>query len=297
MADLLVAGGSRDPNLTHLCEVARGMGVDCLALLVDAEQPPRFSWSLADGEARLDGGPLRAGSAFLRYDVFSLLLAPSAGSGEAAQAWFASFVAWCEVAGAFTFNRKIHQATGSKIAMLHRAQKAGLPIPPTLLSSDRAAIDAFAHGPAIAKPVAGGSYVMGLPDAAATGHWTNDVAQSPAIIQPQLVYPERRIYRIGSDWFAFDIQATTIDSRLDRGGEIVPLALGGLPDGVIERLGRLTDRLRCDFCAVDMKTDPATGELLFLELNNGPMFVGYDRAAGGTLSAAMVRYLVAGGKP
>ena len=111
-------------------------------------------------------------------------------------------------------------------------------------------------------------------------------------MQPRLVYPERRVYRIGTRYFAFDIGSRTTDSRLDGNSVITPV--DDVDDATMDGIARLTDRIRCDFCAVDLKTDPQTGGLVFLELNNSPMFVGYDRTCDGAMAGAMARYLAAG---
>ena len=48
------------------------------------------------------------------------------------------------------------------------------------------------------------------------------------------------------------------------------------------------------FCAVDFKTDPATGELAFLEANTSPMFARFDAVSEGRLCEAMVHQLMKG---
>lgn len=291
---LLIGGGSQDNNLSWLAAAADRIGVATECVLIDGAAPPDLIWNLADRTMTVGGKKRRAGAAFLRYDVFSGMLAGSPAATANAAAWFATMHGYVTARGMFTFNRSIDMATGSKPAMLALARRAGLSIPATLVSNERAAIDAFAGGAAIAKPVAGGSYVMTLAEALAGSDWSDGNAPAPAIVQPQLSYPERRIYRIGHSWFAFDIRAATVDSRLDRSGELVPMELDVLPQKTLKALRRLTEAVRCDFCAIDMKTDPASGELLFLELNNGPMFAGYDRTCNGAMAEAMVRYLVAG---
>lgn len=295
MGKLLVAGGSRDANLGWLRDIALRIGVECETLLIDPAQLPAFYWEPGNGPPRIGTRPIEATAAFIRYDVFESMASPTPGASHAAQAWFAAFIAWCEVEKLFTFNRQIDFVSGSKVAMLTLASQSGLRVPETIVTNGGTRPRALAPDDFIAKPVAGGSYVMTLGEAVSSAHWAGEASPSPAIIQPRLVYPERRVYRVGNEFFAFDIRSTTIDSRRDAGGSIVPFPLDELPAGVIDGLRRLTDGLRCDFCAVDMKTDDRTGELLFLELNNGPMFMGYDRTCSGTMGEAMVRYLMAVG--
>ena len=107
-----------------------------------------------------------------------------------------------------------------------------------------------------------------------------------------LDYPERRIYRAGQQLFAFDIGAST-PTRVSIAAFASPPSRS-LTDGIVDGIPP-DDAVRCDFCAIDMKTDPATGGLVFLELNNGPMFMGYDGPTGGAMAEAMARYLMSRG--
>lgn len=294
MRRLLIGGGRDDPNLEWLRQAAASVGVDCESVLVAPEAPPAFAWTVGETHFLLDGRRSACDAAFLRYDVFSGVVANSASGTANAAAWHATLSAYCEAVGAKMFNSAIDMVTASKPAMLVKAAVHGLAIPPTLISNARPAIEALgAPEGHIAKPVAGGSYVMTLSEALVGIRWVNDCSAGPAMVQPMLSYPERRIYRVGEEFFAFDIGARTTDSRLDAEGTIAPVDLKSLPVGIVDKLHSLTEELRCDFCAVDMKTDPVSGELVFLELNNGPMFMGYDRTCGGEMARSMVRYLAA----
>jgi hypothetical protein len=48
-----------------------------------------------------------------------------------------------------------------------------------------------------------------------------------------------------------------------------------------------------DFGAADFKTDPETGQLVFLELNTSPMFARFDQVSGGQVCAAIIHELTA----
>ena len=58
-------------------------------------------------------------------------------------------------------------------------------------------------------------------------------------------------------------------------------------------LRKLMSWLGTDFGAADFKTDPDTGQLLFLELNSSPMFARFDQVSGGQLCAAIIHELTA----
>lgn len=296
MADILLVGGARDPNLPWLKAAADRLGLSSQCLFFDETQAPRLDWNLETGEATLDGVPIDCRAAFMRYDVFSQLTTGRPAAAASAAAWFAAITGLCAATGIITLNRDIDPVSSNKPAMLLLARQAGLRIPPTLLTNDSERAHAFVgSSSAIAKPVAGGSYIMRFDEAARATDWQAGASPSPAIVQPQLAYPERRIYRIGTRFFVCDIASQTLDSRLDGNMRIAAMPLTTLPSDVLDGLQQLTDRLRCDFCAVDMKTDPTTGELVFLELNNGPMFMAYDQAADGAMSEEMLRYLIGRG--
>ena len=163
---------------------------------------------------------------------------------------------------------------------------------PTLVTNDQTQLGGLTADGHIAKPVAGGSYVMELSEALDQAIWINGASPAPAMVQPRLTYPERRVYRVGARYFAFDIGSRTTDSRLDRGCVITPVE--DIPEPTMAGIALLTDRIRCDFCAVDLKSDPQSGGLVFLELNNRPLFVGDDQTCGGGRAEAMARYLAAG---
>lgn len=298
MADLLIAGGSRDANLPWLRDAAGRLGIDCLCIFTDEAHSPAFRWDVGSGRATIDGAAIDCRAAFVRYDVFAAMVTGAQTTAATAAAWFAAISSYCSASGIFQLNSNIEPLSASKPWMLVQAQAAGLAIPSTIVTNEQAA--ALMVGPpegAIAKPVAGGSYVVGMDDALAGTVWeAGGLAPHPAIVQPRLVYPERRIYRVGTRFFVLDIASQTLDSRLDPQMAITHVPNDELPAGMLAAIRTLTDRIRCDFCAIDTKTDPTTGELVFLELNNGPMFMAYDRATQGAMSEEMLRYLVSEGK-
>jgi glutathione synthase/RimK-type ligase-like ATP-grasp enzyme len=61
----------------------------------------------------------------------------------------------------------------------------------------------------------------------------------------------------------------------------------------VSRLRNLMSRVGLDFGAADFKTDPETGQLVFLELNTSPMFARFDQVSGGKTCDAIVAELTA----
>ena len=114
---------------------------------------------------------------------------------------------------------------------------------------------------------------------------------APAIVQPRLTPPEMRIYAIGGRYFAFNVISPELDYRSTQNCRVEST---DVPARLVERFGALLERLGLDFAAADFKTCQDTGELLFLEVNTGPMFVAFDQATNGELCHAMVQALFSG---
>lgn len=66
------------------------------------------------------------------------------------------------------------------------------------------------------------------------------------------------------------------------------------PPAVTEGCLRLSELLGAPLLGVDFKIDDERGAWVFLEANGMPCFEGYDRRAGGAISAALVEHLTGG---
>src|SRR6185436_2559443 len=134
-----------------------------------------------------------------------------------------------------------------------------------------------------------GEYCQELKDVLKGTKAKDGIAAAPGIVQARLVPPEVRVYQIGDLMFAFTIAAnaldyrTTSDCRIDR--------MSKIPRAIQKGLARLSREMGLTFLAADFKTCPRTGELLFLEVNSGPMFSAFDYACGGCLTKAIARFL------
>lgn len=289
---LLIAGGALDPNLQALARAAALGGHSWIDLRHPAGSSPPFHWSLssADGDARLPwgDGPLPQG-AFIRQDVFAGLDDPRPEVAQRAQGWFTAVQGWLLAHPQVRLlNRHIDGTAYNKPAALLRARAHGLRIPETWLSNDTARLrERQAAGPCIAKPVAGGGLCQTLDDAVAGV--TAAFTAMPALVQARLIAPELRIFVIGAHRFAFEVISPSLDYR-----ELQDAQLRAVPvPRETEALARLMGEFRMDFGAADFKTDPDTGQLVFLELNTSPMFARFDACVDGALCQAMVEHLTA----
>ncbi len=287
---LLIAGGLPDPNLQALADAASGLGVAWFDGRVPPGVSPPFHWDLSASAADLPPwgeGPWPS-AAFLRQDVFAAMDDPRPAVAQRALGWFVALQGWLMAhPGVRTFNADMSAVALNKPAALLRAREAGLRIPSTWVSNDAARLRARLSQPAIAKPVAGGGLCQTLDDALAGV--TADYSAMPALIQPRLVAPELRVFVVGSQVFSFEVSSPSLDYRALQDAEISPVPV----PAEAQALQALMRDFGMDFGAADFKTDPDTGDLVFLELNTSPMFVRFDQACEGLLTRHMVSHLLA----
>ena len=288
---LLLAGGADDPNLDALANAAAKAGVELLKLQTRSGESPAFCWDPAAGAPRLSGRELKPSAAFIRYDVFAGMKDPRPAVNTRALAWYQALMGWLlSEPGIRIFNRDISQVAANKPASLVYAREAGLSIPETLITNEVGSFSAAKLDSLVAKPVAGGDYCHSLADALNRTELRGGLAATPAIVQKRLVPPEIRIYVIGQFAFAFEVRSNSLDYRVNQDAEL--FLLPEVPKEV-GMLRKLMSRLGTDFGAADFKTDPDTGQLLFLELNSSPMFARFDEASKGQLCAAIIHELTA----
>ena len=107
-------------------------------------------------------------------------------------------------------------------------------------------------------------------------------------MQQCLEPPELRVFRIGEQWFGFNLISDALDYRTSKSTRIQVATVEG---EIIKKLTSLSDQLCLDFAAADFKTCPKTKELQFLEINSNPMFAGFDLKVDGALSDAILSHL------
>jgi glutathione synthase/RimK-type ligase-like ATP-grasp enzyme len=286
---LLLAGGCEDFNLTVLADAAQRNQIEIVDARVPAGESPAFCWNPGDAAPSFGGKRIRASGAFLRQDVFGGMKDPRPEVQSRALAWYQTLMGWLlSEPGIRVFNRHSMPSANNKPAALALAREAGLRIPATWITNDTAKLDGRPAETMIAKPVLGGDFCYSLPDALDMTGLRNGLAAMPAIVQERLVAPEVRIYVIGESAFAFEVRSSSLDYRVNQDAELV--FLPNVPPELLP-LRKLMSRLGLDFGAADFKTDPDTGQLVFLELNTSPMFARFDRESDGRLVAAILQEL------
>ena len=269
---LLIVGSKEDHNVNRLADAAKWRGHPYRLIHTDADPPPSITWKPGSPDITINGETFSAegSSLFIRYDVFSKDdEAKKSAIFDALRGWAAAYPA------VGMLNRANESLEMSKPRALVLAKECGFDVPPTWITSD---FNFFADKEAwIAKPVSGGDYARLLTDMPGN-------ADRPWIVQEKLVYPELRLFRAGSHYLAFEVTSEALDYRTTQDftlKEVTP------PPALVEAMQKLTSRLGLDYAAADLKTNPRTGRLEFLEVNTMPMFTGYDDAAQGRLSDAI----------
>lgn len=287
---LLIVGGDADPNITALLAAAERCGVPCQSLLVGNTSHPSLTWDLRTGQLWLEGEPVQCSAAFVRHDVFTALQDGRPSSHHRALAWHTAVTGWLAVhAEIYIFNRRNLNQVTNKPLVLRLAHDCGLAIPETLITNDSERLASYDER--VAKPINGGGYCEPL--AAVLEHTTlkEGRAAAPAIIQRRLVPPEIRIYAVGDRYFAFNVISSELDYRATQNCRVEFIEKFSSRE-LTDALGKLLTILGLDFAAADFKTDAATGRLLFLEVNTGPMFAAFNHASNGQLCTAMIEQLL-----
>ena len=288
---LLLAGGYEDPNLTALAKAAQRASVEFLDLRLPVDESPAFCWNPEEGAPRFSGRRIQATGAFIRHDVFGGMKDPRPEVGTRAAGWYQTLLGWLLSEPKIRlFNRQISPAAINKPAALALARGAGLRTPATWITNEAARLAGNGVQSMIAKPVLGGDYCYPLSEALEKTKLRDGLAAMPAIVQKRLVAPEVRVYVIGQSAFAFEVRSNSLDYRVNQDAELIRLP--EIPRE-LSSLRQLMSRLGLDFGAADFKTDPDTGQLVFLELNTSPMFARFDQVSGGQICAAIIHELTA----
>jgi hypothetical protein len=280
---LLISGGQKDFNLTHLAEVCVRQACPAFTLYLDEADGWYVNWSLDDpSKLYINDQALTPKAVFVRWDAFSFLDGNENGiTSDALNNWFDLIKGWALVNPSVKVLNRFHEDyLSNKPFLLKLAYDCGLDVPKTYFTNNAKDIDLDGF---IAKPIAGGAHTENLADKGGLAF--------PMIVQEKLINPEMRIYRIGDEWFAFQIESAALDYRtLD----INDISIHRVPlkDDLVEGLKKLTDQIKLDYAAADFKTCPKTGKLKFLEINSMPMFGGFDLKASGALSHALLKYLL-----
>ena len=290
---ILIAGGDADPNVESLVRAGEARGVELCLALTGAGSNPRLDWDVQADVLTIGGRAVAPRAVFMRNDVFQHMADPRPETSFRSRAWHAALHGWALAHDDVRLLNRRYRGQTNKPYMLSVAARCGLAIPATRLTNDLDALEREGGTEdRIAKPVPGGGYCTPLVEVLSTAERRNGLAAAPAIVQERLVAPEVRIFVIGDRFIPFHVRSEALDYRTSADTRVEPLPVQGIAPALLAALRRLMDELEMDFAAADFKSSPATGGLVFLEINSSPMFAGFDRAGGGTLTSAILDRLL-----
>jgi len=191
----------------------------------------------------------------------------------------------------------LEPSNASKVAhLLYLARLTGLAVPESCLTDDPGLAAAFVdeHGGDVIYKGASSAKTWVRAWAPGTDACRLPlVARCPVLFQRRVRGPDVRVHVAAGDLHAERIDCPRVDYRLAPPGTV--FAPARVPDRVARACREMSVSLDAPLLGVDLKVDARTGEWFLLEANAMPCFEGYDRRAGGAISASLVRYLTGAG--
>jgi len=293
MADLAVIGSPNDASLNRLLEVAQSLGLSTEAINY-TDSKSSLTLNPHTHELDINGRALFAKSVFYRMQYFEKEKEASKAFQDRSHVGYAMIDSWAIMnPDVRSFNKgKTTLGALNKPLGLMMAQAFGLKIPNTIISNVLSDIEEKIDVKnAIAKPVVGGDFVRTFDQTDANTEWINNLAPHAATVQNKLDYPEYRVYIIGNSTCSFEVKSKDLDYREFPNYEIKYIPDGPPDSGILNKLKTLADEFGLSFAAADLKTNTATGDIEFLEINSMPMFAVYDRVSEGELNKTILKEL------
>ena len=181
---------------------------------------------------------------------------------------------------------------GSKPYQSQIIAEAGFDVPPTLVTDDPAAVDAFEqqHGPLVYKSTSAVRSIVRPLDAEARQR-IRRLRWLPVQFQRRETGVDVRVHVVGTRLLAARATTAAIDYRYaGRDGHDVSLQATDVPDEVAERCLVLSRRLGLPFCGIDLMERP-DGSWVCFEVNPSPGYSWYEQSTGLAISDALVAWL------
>lgn len=179
----------------------------------------------------------------------------------------------------------------SKAHQTHLLNMAGIRTPRTLISNDPEAVTAFCEAEqmnVIYKPVSGGAHTQKITCDDLTPERLKELSKAPVQFQECIDGTDIRVYLLGEQLFAAEIQSQTLDFRDDPTAPIIPISL---PEQVQEDCRTLAELFGLCFTGIDIRRTP-TGEYVFLEGNPSPMFIYFEKVTEYPITQSLVELLL-----
>jgi glutathione synthase/RimK-type ligase-like ATP-grasp enzyme len=314
-APVLLLGAPQDPHIQAVQRELSKQSVPVWMLssdVLDQGVPFHLSLDGARVSAALDGRDLlRVRSVYLRQlpapwppvgtqDGNAVVLrdwmTPYMLSRERDAAWRAVLMHW-KAAGVPMLNPPHgDRVAQNKARQLMTAAQKGVPVPPTLICNDAAALDAFVaeHGDVAIKPLEGGAYTQRF-HGKVPARLKRALPASPVIVQRFVQGRDVRLYMLGREVLscaAIILSKQHNDFRMSEEYQEgrATYAPVTLPKRVAQAAVRWMKACGLVFAGLDIKQD-AAGGFTFLEMNSSPIFMDQELKTGHRISAALAGWL------
>jgi len=261
------------------------------------------AWTLrGEGRRRIRAGDV---TAVWWRRLKPLPLDPHLAPGDAAfarlqyQEALAGF--WDGLTARFVNPPRHDERAGHKASLLAAAHRAGLAVPPTLITDDPAKASAFLKRcrRAIHKPLLAlqGDHYTQVVDQAALRD-LDGVRLAPVIFQAYVPGVDVRVTVVGNRLFACTIDARRTESPHDFRPvfDQADVAKCRVPRAIAAGLRRLVTALGLSYGAADFRIRDSDGAWLFLEINPAGQWLGFEERTGLPITAAVAE-LLAGRSP
>jgi hypothetical protein len=301
---ILLWGLGIDGPLGAVERVLRARGVpvarfdvrDVEQIAVDVRIGAGASGRLRGPGQELDLG--RVSAAYMRpYSACETAVVRAAAPGSAlwrhAVEVDAAVTAWAELTPAFVLHRPSPgDGITSKPRQREPIEACGFAFPPTLVTTDPAAVQAFAarHGRLISKGLSATRSIVTVLDADGEDR-LEDVTTCPTQFQAWIPGDDVRVHVVRERVFATAIECRAVDYRYaSRDGAARSMTACELPGAVAERCVRLARGFGLDFAGIDLRRHP-DGRWFCFEVNPAPGFTFFSEASGQRVADAVADLL------
>lgn len=183
---------------------------------------------------------------------------------------------------------ELHQRKPYALSLIARL---GIRVPRTICSNDPAALKEFAvrEKDVIFKPIQGGTHTERLRHDRLTDANLIGLELAPITFQEEIPGTNIRVFVAGERCLALEVRTPELDFRDDPRPEIFPVEL---PSVIAEQSVTIARTLKLLWTGIDYRLTP-DGQYVFLEANPSPMFMGFEKATGVPLTAALLDLLTA----
>ena len=141
----------------------------------------------------------------------------------------------------------------------------------------------------IFKPVFGGAHTEILTEShLEAGRVEAALAKSPITVQEFIAGTNIRTYVIGERVISIELKSELADFRVDDDAKLV---VTDTPELIKNQAIEITKELYLNWTAIDWRRDKS-GEYYFLEANPSPMFIGFEKQSGISMSDYIVDYML-----